>query len=61
MSDSGYKGGGTRRGRWDCALAALFGIPVAMLATLAASLGDCMPDVGATPASGLKSFSLPRW
>lgn len=45
MSDRGYKGGGTRGGRWGCAMAALIGFPVFAFATLAASLGDCMPDV----------------
>lgn len=49
MGDSSYKGGGTRGGRWGCALAALFGIPVFMLATLVASLGDCMPNVTCHP------------
>jgi hypothetical protein len=49
MSDSRYKGVGTRGGRWGCALSALFGIPVLMFATLVASLGDCMPDVDCHP------------
>jgi hypothetical protein len=49
MSDSRYKGGSTRGGKWGCAVAALFGIPVFMLATLVASLDDCMPDVKCHP------------
>lgn len=54
MSDSRYKGGSTRGGRWGCALAALFGIPVFMFATLVASLGDCMPDVECHPGFWLE-------
>lgn len=45
MSDDGYRGRGTRGGKWGAAFAALFGFPVLMFSTLVASLGDCMPDV----------------
>jgi hypothetical protein len=54
MSNGRYKGGGTRGGRWGCALAALFGIPVFMMATVVASLGDCMPDVECHPGFWLE-------
>ena len=54
MSDSRYKGGGTRGGKWGCALAALFGVPVFMFATLVASLGDCMPNVECHPGFWLE-------
>lgn len=49
MNDSRYRGGGTRGGRWGCAMAALVGFPVFAFATLAASLGDCMPGVECHP------------
>ena len=45
MSDGEYKGGSTTGGKWGCAFAALFGLPVFCFATLVASLGDCAPDV----------------
>jgi hypothetical protein len=60
MSDGRYKGGGTRGGRWGCGLAALFGIPVFMFATLVASLGDCMPDVECHPGFWLE-VALPTF
>ncbi|MEI5687779.1 hypothetical protein [Sphingomonas kyungheensis] len=54
MSDSHYKGESTRGGKWGCAVASLFGIPVFMLATLVASLGDCMPDIKCHPGFWLE-------
>lgn len=43
MSDERYQGGGTRGGKWGCALAALFGIPVFCSSVVLASLSDCVP------------------
>lgn len=45
MNDGRYKGGGTTGGKWGCALAAVFGLPVFCLSVLVASMGDCMPGV----------------
>ena len=45
MDESGYRGGGTPGGKWGCALAAFFGLPVFSFCVLLASLGDCEPGV----------------
>ena len=45
MDDSRYRGGGTPGGKWGCAFAALFGLPVFSFSILLASLGDCAPGV----------------
>jgi len=44
MDDDAYKGGSTTGGKWGCALAAVFGMPLIGFSVLVSALGDCIPD-----------------
>ena len=43
MNESGYDGGGTKGGKFGCALAAILGGPLVAAPFLADALGDCVP------------------